>query len=235
MRLDKFLSEMEIGTRSQVKEYIKKGLVEVNNIIIKKSDYKIDENNDSIIFNGKSISYQKYKYYMLNKPAGVVSATKDNFDKTVLDLLSNESGKNLFPVGRLDKDTEGLLIITNDGDLSHNLLSPKKHIDKTYYVECSGHIDAHKIDILETGVDIGDDKPTKPAKVNLLSSNDTKYLMYLTITEGRFHQVKRMVEAIDGHVTYLKRISMGTLKLDDSLPKGSYRELTSEEISMLKK
>lgn len=234
MRLDKFLADMQIGTRSQVKEFIKKGLITVNDTVVRKADIKIDENNDEITYNGKVISYQKYKYYMLNKPAGVISATKDNLDKTVLDLLDKDCGKDLFPVGRLDKDTEGFLLITNDGELSHNLLSPKKHIDKKYYVECSGKFDADKQKALESGIDIGDDKPTLPAKVELLFSDDDSYKINLTITEGRFHQVKRMIEAIGGQVTYLKRLSMGRVELDNSLEKGKYRELTEDEVIALK-
>jgi 16S rRNA pseudouridine516 synthase len=164
-----------------------------------------------------------------------VTATKDNHDKTVMDLLSDVSGKDLFPVGRLDKDTEGLLLITNDGELSHRLLSPKKHVAKTYYVECGGQITDEDIEKLEKGVDIGDDKPTLPAKVELLTQNDGSYTMKLTITEGRFHQVKRMVQAVRGEVDYLKRLSMGTLLLDENLQKGQYRSLTEQEIIDLKK
>jgi 16S rRNA pseudouridine516 synthase len=183
---------------------------------------------------GKSVKYQRYFYYMLHKPAGVVTATYDKNDKTVMDLLVGADGKDLSPVGRLDKDTEGLLLITNDGELNHNLLSPKKHVAKTYYVECDGAIDEGKVEILEKGVDIGDSKPTLPAKVVILESADNCYKMELTITEGRFHQVKRMVAAVGGEVTYLKRISFGTLTLDENLEKGKYRPLTPQEIDDLK-
>ncbi len=235
MRLDKFLCDMQLGTRSQVKELIKKGNIAVNGNIIKSADFKIDENNDNILYMGTRLSYQSFYYYMLYKPSGVVTATKDNHDKTVMDLLSDVSGKDLFPVGRLDKDTEGLLLITNDGELSHRLLSPKRHVAKTYYVECRGQIIDEDIQKLEKGVDIGDDKPTLPAKVELLTQNDGSYTMKLTITEGRFHQVKRMVQAVGGEVTYLKRLSMGTLLLDENLQKGQYRSLTEQEIIDLKK
>lgn len=234
VRLDKFLADMEIGTRSQVKDYVKKGLVCVNGVKINKSDIKIDENNDEIAFNGEILSFQEFYYYILNKPAGVVTATKDNHDKTVMDLLKDCPGKNLSPVGRLDKDTEGLLLITNDGMLSHNLLSPKKHVDKTYYVECDGTITEDKIKSLENGVDIKDEKPTLPAKVKLLESNQDKYIIELTIHEGRFHQVKRMIEAVDGNVTYLKRLTFGPLSLDANLALGEYRCLTENEINQLK-
>lgn len=230
MRLDKFLADLQIGTRSQVKVDLKKGFVTVNGEVVKKADAKIDETKDQICYQGKLLTYQKFQYYMLHKPAGVVTATKDNIDKTVMDFFSKEAGKDLFPVGRLDKDTEGLLLITNDGELAHNLLSPKKHVPKTYYVVCEGQISDEKLASLEHGVDIGDDKPTLPASTRLLEQQENSYCMELTITEGRFHQVKRMIEAIGGKVTYLKRLSMGTLVLDEQLKKGSYRELTQQEL-----
>jgi 16S rRNA pseudouridine516 synthase len=235
MRLDKFLCDMQLGTRSQVKELIKKGNISVNGNIVKTADLKIDENSDDISYMGESLRYQSFYYYMLNKPAGVVTATKDNIDKTVMDLINGDGRKDLFPVGRLDKDTEGLLLITNDGGLSHKLLSPKKHVAKTYYVECDGKLTNEGMEKLESGIDIGDDKPTLPARVELLSQGDNSYRIKLTITEGRFHQIKRMVAAVGGEVTYLKRLSMGTLLLDDNLEKGQYRPLTEQEINDLKK
>lgn len=234
MRLDKFLCDMQIGTRSQVKDCIKKGNVSVNGVIIKNPDYKLDENMDNVSYMGKNVTYQSLYYYMLHKPMNVVTATKDSDNKTVMDLLPDACGKNLFPVGRLDKDTEGLLLITNDGELAHNLLSPIKHVEKTYYAECSGKIDTARIHMLETGVDIGDEEPTSPAKVRLISQSDCTYTIELTIMEGRFHQVKRMIQAVGGSVTYLKRLSMGSLSLDSDLPKGAYRPLTENEITRLK-
>lgn len=234
MRLDKFLCDMQIGTRSQVKDCIKKGNVSVNGVIIKNPDYKLDENTDNVSYMGKNVTYQSLYYYMLHKPMNVVTATKDSDNKTVMDLLPDACGKNLFPVGRLDKDTEGLLLITNDGELAHNLLSPIKHVEKTYYAECSGKIDTAMIHMLETGVDIGDEEPTSPAKVRLISQSDCTYTIELTIMEGRFHQVKRMIQAVGGSVTYLKRLSMGSLSLDSDLPKGAYRPLTENEITRLK-
>ena len=230
IRLDKYLCEMEMGTRSQVKEFVKKGMVSVNGEIIKKADFKFDETNAKVCVKDKEISYQKFYYYMLHKPAGVVSATVDNHDKTVLDILKDAPGKDLFPVGRLDKDTEGLLLITNDGELSHNLLSPKKHVDKTYLVEAKEIITEEMVKALENGVDIGEDKPTMPAKVEVLDSTR----MNLTIKEGKFHQIKRMLKAVDNEVLYLKRLSMGTLKLDENLALGEYRNLTDTEIEELK-
>ena len=237
VRLDKFLCDFEIGTRSEVKNYVKKGMVMVNGLMVKNSDLKIDEAKDIVSFNGKELVFEKFHYYVLNKPAGVVTATHDNHDKTVMDLLEGVVTKGLSPVGRLDKDTEGLLFITDDGVLNHNLLSPKKHVDKTYYVECSGEIDNENIKALEDGIDIGDEKPTLPAKVELLeqSTEIKKYTLNLTITEGRFHQVKRMIEAVGGEVTYLKRISFGPLVLDENLELGEYRKLTDIELDALLK
>ena len=231
IRLDKFLCEMEIGTRSQVKDMVKKGMVSVDGEVIKKADFKFDETAAKVCVNGKELSYQKFFYYMLNKPQGVVSATADNHDRTVLDLLKDALGKDLFPVGRLDKDTEGLLLITNDGELSHNLLSPKKHVDKTYLVETKEPVVEDMILKLEQGVDIGEEKLTLPAKVNKLEDKKIE----LTITEGKFHQVKRMLKAVDNEVVYLKRLSMGSLKLDAELALGEYRGLTEDEIIALKK
>ena len=231
IRLDKFLCEMEIGTRSQVKDMVKKGMVSVNGEVVKKADYKFDETAATVSVNGKELSYQKYYYYMLNKPQGVVSATIDNHDKTVLDILKDAPGKDLFPVGRLDKDTEGLLLITNDGELSHNLLSPKKHVDKTYLVETKENITEKMVIQLKEGVDIGEEKLTLPAQVNVLEDKKLE----LTIMEGKFHQVKRMLKAVDNEVIYLKRLSMGSLRLDEKLALGEYRCLTEEEILELKR
>lgn len=234
MRLDKFLCDMQLGTRSQVKESVKKGLVSVNGMLVKNPDFKLDETMDTVTYMGKVLTYQNLYYYMLHKPAGVVTATRDNHEPTVMSLLPDACGKDLFPVGRLDKDTEGLLLITNDGELSHNLLSPRKHVAKTYYAECTGTLTLDEMKLLENGVDIGDGQLTQPAKVRLISQSDGSYTMELTITEGRFHQVKRMVQAVGGSVTYLKRLSMGTLSLDADLPKGAYRQLTEQEIAGLK-
>lgn len=226
MRLDKFLCDNNIGTRSQVKEYIKKGQVTVNGQTVKKPETKVDEESDTVAFHGQAICYRKYVYYMLNKPAGVVSATNDNTAPTVVSLLDVPEQKDLFPVGRLDKDTTGLLLLTNDGALAHNLLSPKKHVDKTYLVKPQKPLSAEDIHRLEEGVDIGDEKPTAPAKAALTDSGD----LLLTIHEGRFHQVKRMLQAVDNQVLTLERISFGPLSLDPSLQRGEYRALTEKEL-----
>lgn len=231
MRLDKFLVTMEFGTRSEVKNIIKKGQITIDGIVCKNSDYKFNEETSLVCFQGKALSYKAFQYYMLNKPQGVVSATEDNHDKTVLDLLRDVRKKDLFPVGRLDKDTEGLLLLTNDGALAHSLLSPKKHVDKTYLVGLRSPLSEADITQLETGVDIGEEKLTLPAKVKTLDPLQIE----LTIHEGKFHQVKRMLQAVSNEVIYLKRISFGSLSLDSSLDLGEYRELTDEEIQLLKK
>ncbi len=231
IRLDKYLCEMEAGTRSEVKAFIKKGRVTVNGETAKAPEQKVDETRDTVTLDGHSFSYQKFFYYMLHKPAGVVTAVRDHHDQTVLDLLVDAPGKDLSPVGRLDKDTEGLLLITNDGALSHRLLSPVKHVPKTYLVHTKRPVTSQMCEKLEAGVEIGDETPTAPAKTNLLSDTDCGLL--LTITEGRFHQVKRMLQAVGNEVVYLKRLSMGTLVLDETLSKGSWRALTEEEKAQL--
>ncbi len=230
LRLDKFLCEQEVGSRSEVKIYLKKGHVMVNGAITKSADLKIDPDTDVVTYQGKILQYQPFYYYMMHKPAGVITATEDASQKTVMELLGEDYRKDLFPVGRLDKDTEGLLLITNDGELSHALLSPKKHVPKTYFVQIPEKLDDLQIQTLEQGVDIGDEKITLPAKVQLV--DDTHIL--LTIHEGRYHQVKRMLSAVGSQVLYLKRMTFGSLTLDNSLEKGAYRALTEDEIVALR-
>lgn len=232
MRLDKFLCELGIGTRSEVKATLKKGLVIVNGEVVKKPECKIDESKDEVCFGGERLYYEAVQYFLLNKPAGCVTATRDHLSETVMSFLPPERRDDLFPVGRLDKDTEGLLLITNDGPLAHELLSPKKHVDKTYYALIDGEVrEEHKKLFLE-GLDIGDDMKTLPGKLEILKSGAVSEIT-LTIHEGRFHQVKRMFEAIDTKVTYLKRLSMGPLSLGDLQP-GQVRRLTEEEVNSLK-
>ncbi len=233
MRLDKCLADAGVGTRTEVKQMIRKGQVAVNGEIVKKSEIKINPSTDCILVDGKEIFYQKDKYIMLHKPAGVVSATEDNREQTVLTLLPKELRKDIFPVGRLDKDTEGLLLLTNDGDLAHQLLSPKKHVDKTYYARVQGVVTEEDQKAFLDGIDIGDEKITMPAKLEILKS-DAESEILLTIQEGRFHQVKRMFEAVEKKVVYLKRMSMGALVLDETLSLGAFRMLTEEEILALK-
>ena len=229
MRLDKFLCEMNIGSRSQVKSYVKQGLVMINGVVSKDADIKIDEFQDIVSYKGKTLRYQQYHYYMLNKPRGVVCATQDNVSRVVLELLPAELRKGLFPVGRLDKDTEGLLLLTDDGELAHRLLSPTKHVDKTYLVQIALPLSAEECRTLEEGVDIGEDTHTRPAKVEVISDRQ----ILLTIHEGKFHQVKRMLKAVGNEVTGLKRVKFGRLSLDETLDSGQYRELTDSEVTLL--
>ncbi|MDF2944352.1 MAG: ribosomal small subunit pseudouridine synthase [Herbinix sp.] len=233
LRLDKYLADMGIGTRSELKVWIRKGRIKINGEICIKPETKVSINSDVISCDEIRVNYVNYLYYMLNKPAGVVSATRDNVSETVLDLIEDKQGKDLFPVGRLDKDTEGLLLITNDGDLAHQLLSPKKHVDKVYFAKVNGKVTEEDRLIFANGVDIGEDALTLPAKLTILKSDDISEIE-LTIQEGKFHQVKRMFEAVGKEVIYLKRMSMGSLLLDQSLELGEYRELTMEEITILK-
>lgn len=245
VRLDKYLADAGKGTRSQVKQYVKNGIISVNGAVAIKSDIKIDTEKDEVLFQGQPVTYSEFQYYMLNKPQGVVSATNDKKDKTVIELIDEEKRRDLFPVGRLDKDTEGLLIITNDGKLANNLLAPGKHVDKSYYVEIvkgeietnnaqkEGNISDEDIERIKTvfaqGVDIGDERPTRPA---ILESSGNGFL--ITISEGRYHQIKRMFQAVGYRVSFLKRISMGKLMLDENLKPGEYRKLTQCEIDVLK-
>ena len=233
VRLDKFLAEMGVGTRSQVKQLLKKGQISVNGEPEKRPERKIDPVEDWVSFQGQRIAYAEMEYYMLYKPAGYVSASRDSREKTVLDLLPDKKRKDLFPVGRLDKDTEGLLLITNDGALAHALLSPKKHVDKTYYARLARPLSEAGERHLEEGIDIGDEKPTLPAGLCVLDGDRTE--VEITVHEGRFHQIKRMFEAVENQVTYLKRLSMGSLKLDPALKKGEYRPLTKEELKSLRR
>lgn len=236
IRLDKFLSEMSGWTRSEVKKIVRTGSVTVDGNEVKKPETKIDEKLSIVRVDGRQIKYNKYEYYMLNKPKGFVSATTDREHKTVVDIISSSKKKDLFPVGRLDIDTEGLLLITNDGELAHRLLSPKNHVEKTYYVEVSGILDDVDVDAVEEGLDIGEEKKTIPAKMEILKTDIQNNISscYLTIHEGKFHQVKRMMKKLGKTVTYLKRVSMGSLILDSKLKNGNYRKLTEQEIIELK-
>lgn len=235
MRLDKFLGSCGLGSRKQLKEYIKNGMVCVDGEVASKPEMNVDPTKNEILFSGESLTedYKEFRYYLLNKPQGVVSATRDNHDETVLDLIDTGYDNNLSPVGRLDKDTEGLLIITNDGKLSHRLLSPKKHVEKEYEVYTRNPLTDKDIKKLETGVDIGDEEPTLPAKA-FIENRDGEEILHLIIHEGRFHQVKRMLEAVGNEVVFLRRIRMGGLVLDPDLEPGEYRELSEDELKLLK-
>lgn len=234
LRIDKYLADMGIGTRSEVKQYIRKKQVQINGNYPKGPEQKVDPEQDIIFFQGKAISYIEMEYFMLNKPAGCVSATTDAKHKTVLDYIDTKKRKDLFPVGRLDIDTEGLLLITNDGALAHELLSPKKHVAKTYYAKVEGCVTSEDVVQFEKGVDIGEERLTLPAELKILTvSPEDISEIELTIMEGKFHQVKRMFEAVGKKVIYLKRISMGDLVLDEALQPGEYRKLTAEEIEKI--
>ena len=232
IRLDKYLADMGIGTRTEVKKLIRQGKVKVDDYIVKSPEQKIDTVTQKVFCEGQEVGYEEYEYYMLNKPAGYVSATTDAKDKTVLELITDKKRKDLFPVGRLDKDTEGLLLITNDGDLAHRLLAPKKHVDKLYYAKIEGVVTEEDVRAFAEGVDIGENEVTRPAVLEILKSDEISEI-HLTIQEGKFHQVKRMFEAVGKKVIYLKRISMGTLQLDENLKLGEYRMLTEEELKHL--
>ncbi len=233
LRLDKYLADMGIGTRSEIKEWIRKGRVMLNDTICTRPESKVLVGSDLVCFDTALVGYVKNQYIMLYKPAGVVSATHDNVSRTVLELITDQKCKDLFPVGRLDKDTEGLLLITNDGELAHQLLSPKKHVDKVYYARVRGRVtEEDRLRFLQ-GVDIKEEELTMPAYLTILSSAEISEVE-LTLHEGRFHQVKRMFEAVGKEVIYLKRLSMGSLILDPELKPGEYRELTEQELAGLK-
>ncbi|MBA4700035.1 MAG: rRNA pseudouridine synthase [Ruminococcus sp.] len=232
LRLDKYLADMGAGTRSEVKKAIAKGQVSIGGLVVKRPETKIDTEQDEVEYQGRSVSYVEYEYYMLNKPAGVVSATEDKKEQTVVDLIESRLRKDLFPVGRLDKDTEGLLLITNDGKMAHRLLSPKKHVDKVYYARIKGNVSQADVQAFSDGLDIGEKQRTLPAKLAVLKADEISEIE-VTIHEGKFHQVKRMFEAVEKEVLYLKRIRMGSLELDDTLLPGTYRKLTEKEISEL--
>ncbi len=233
LRLDKFLADMGVGTRTEVKNYIRRGCIKVNDCVVKSSDIKVDF-NDKVEYHDNIISYASKEYYMLNKPAGVVSATSDKFCETVIDLIHSKKRNDLFPVGRLDKDTEGLLLITNDGDLAHQLLSPKKKVGKLYYAKVNGMVTESDVKVFEQGIVVDEELHALPATLTVLKSGEESEITLL-IYEGKFHQVKRMFEAVGKTVSYLKRLSMGPLTLDENLSPGEYRELTEEEINLLTK
>ncbi len=233
-RLDKILANMGYGSRKDVKRLIKDGRVKVNDNIVFNSDFKVNPYDDHILLDNDKINYRKYIYLMMNKPKGVVSSTDDPNSNTVIDMLDDKYlVYKPFPVGRLDKDTEGLLLISNDGKLAHELLSPKKRVNKKYYAEVDGYVEEDHIELFKKGIILDDGYKTLPSQLKIISSGVVSKV-YLTIQEGKFHQVKRMFQSIGMKVLYLKRISMGSLVLDNDLALGQVRELTEEEISLLK-
>jgi len=227
-RLDKFLTDAGVCSRSQVKLLLKQGRVEVDGIKVKDGSAKRDYGAVLVTVDGETIRYEEFRYYLLNKPAGCVSATKDNLNDTVVELLQGVNTKDLFPVGRLDKDTEGLLLITNDGKLAHDLLSPKKHVKKCYFARLDGRLSEEDKVVIESGIDIGDDTPCLPAEIVYEGSSQDCVKIY--ITEGRYHQVKRMFAARGLTVTYLKRLSMGELILPDDLASGKFMKITKDQV-----
>lgn len=230
MRLDKLLAHMGYGTRKEVKQLLKSGAVMWNGEVIKSANQKVNPEEDSITVYGERVEYKEFLYLMMNKPADVISATWDKMDQTVIDLLIEEDRHfEPFPVGRLDKDTEGLLLLTNDGKLAHQLLTPKNNIAKTYMAKVKHPIDEEDVKRFAEGIQL-EEFMTKPA---VLERTVDDLIIRVTITEGKFHQVKRMVHAIDNEVLHLQRVSMGSLQLDESLALGEYRELTDEELSSL--
>ncbi|PTO38329.1 16S rRNA pseudouridine(516) synthase [Enterococcus mundtii] len=237
MRLDKFLADIGLGSRKEVKGLIKKGLITVNGTCIKSDKYQVKETEDTVMYLDESLHYQKDFYYILNKPAGVVSATQDNHDQTVIDLLSDEDFReDLFPVGRLDKDTEGLLILTNDGQFSHQLLSPKKHVEKEYLAEVAGVMTKEDVSAFAEGLLIDGDEQTLPAKlfIDSVDEETNTSRIRLILHEGKFHQVKRMVKAVGKEVTYLKRLRMGNFLLPEDLALGEYRQMTPDELAQVR-
>lgn len=233
MRLDKFLVEMKKGSRSEVKKLIKSGRVTVDGRTVREPEQKFDPERAQISLDGQTVSYASFEYFMLNKPQGVVSATEDRRFQTVVDLIGDARRKDLFPAGRLDIDTEGLLLITNDGQLAHQLLSPKKHVDKVYFARVEGILPSDVKEQFAKGLTLDGEVKTLPAQLELLKEEPVSEVR-LTIHEGKFHQVKRMFEAVGCRVIYLKRLSMGSLVLDETLAPGEYRRLTDDELRALK-
>lgn len=234
-RLDKLLSNYGFGSRSKIRQLAKDGLIKVDNEIVKDSSLHVDPVKSEIDVNGERLNYRQYIYIMMNKPAGVISATDDKRLKTVLDLLPEEfTCFDLFPAGRLDIDTEGLLLLTNDGQLAHNLLSPKKHVPKKYYAIIAGAVTEEDVHRFKSGVTLDDGYKTMSSELEIIKSG-ARSEIELVLHEGKFHQVKRMFEAVGKKVVYLKRIQMGGLRLDESIPLGRCRELLPEEVELLKK
>lgn len=234
-RLDKVLASQGFGSRKEVKALVKKGHVRVDGIPVDDSGMQVDPEKSNITIFDKKLDFRKYIYLMMNKPAGVISATEDDYDSTVIDLLNGQYNNfALFPVGRLDKDTVGLLILTNDGELNHRLISPKWHVDKTYYAKIDKPVDPGDIEKFKNGITLDDGYVCMEAVLEIIESSEEGSEILLTIQEGKFHQVKRMFESIGKSVKFLKRMSFGPISLDEKLEYGQWRELTQEEINLLK-
>lgn len=232
IRLDKYLADCGCGTRSEIKKEIRAGAASVNGVKVSDGALKINPDTDEVTWHGEQKSRSTYEYVMLYKPAGCVTALRDSRHRTVMDYLPETVHKNVAPAGRLDIDTEGLLLITDDGPLVHRLLSPAHHVPKTYFVRVNRTLTDEEVRIFQEGVDIGEDRPARPAQLQIVSSGQESE-GFITVTEGKFHQVKRMFAAVGMEVLYLKRVSMGSLQLDETLGPGGSRSLTEEEIGSL--
>lgn len=231
MRLDKFLVATGCCTRSEAKKYVRAGAVTLNGTVPRSSDISVDEENDTVTFCGKNVTYRKFTYIMLNKPDGVVSATEDGRDTTVLDLLPQDvRTRGMFPCGRLDKNTLGLMLLTDNGELAHRLLAPKSHVRKVYYFKSKLAVSHEDAERFEKGLVLEDGYETKPAQIRLCGDGSEGYI---TLVEGKYHQIKRMLEALDNKITYLERIEFGPLTLDGALARGEWRYLTENEIAEL--
>lgn len=235
-RLDKVLANLGYGTRKEVKAIVKDRIVEVDDVIVKDSGMKIDPEKSKIKVSGELINYKKFVYLLMNKPNGVVSATFDNYDETVIDLLEPEHQVfKPFPIGRLDKDTVGLLLITNDGELNHRLIAPKWHVDKVYYAEIDKTVTNDDVKAFEKGIVLDDGYKCLPAKLEILEADENGSKVNVTIQEGKFHQVKKMFISRDKNVVYLQRIKFGPMELaGENLEEGTYRELSEKEVEILK-
>jgi 16S rRNA pseudouridine516 synthase len=235
LRLDKVLGNLGIGSRREIKDMARHGRITVNGNAVLNAASHVNPYDDVIEVDGERIVYREFVYLLMNKPAGLVSATEDSREQTVVSLLEPEDEAfHPFPVGRLDKDTEGLLLLTNDGQLAHDLLSPKKHVPKSYYAKVTQRVSELDVRAFSAGIQLDDGYTCMPARLVILNAQDEVSEVEVTIHEGKFHQVKRMFEAIDKQVVYLRRFRMGNLELDEDLPPGTYRELTDEELSLLR-
>ncbi len=233
MRLDKYLADMGLGTRNEIKKAVRKGRVSAGGRVLTDPGAKVGP-EDEVLFDGKAVTYEPYVYYMLHKPAGVISASEDRRERTCVDLIDETRRRDLFPVGRLDRDTEGLLLITNDGDLCHRLLTPSRHVDKVYYARISGKVTEEDVRGFASGLQVDADFRAMPAQLRILRS-DSVSEVEVVIREGKFHQIKRMFRAVGKEVLYLKRLSMGSLTLDPALEAGAWRRLTADELAELRK
>lgn len=234
MRIDKLLANMGYGSRKDVKTLLKQGVVRIDDQVVKDAKRQVQLETERVTVHGDVVEYRPFVYLMMNKPEGVVSATEDQVETTVIELIDpSYAHYELFPVGRLDKDTTGLLLLTNDGAFNHALMSPRKHVDKVYVAEVDGEMTVEDVRRFAEGVELEDGYTTKPARLEVISRNGRRSTIRLTLSEGKYHQVKRMVAAVGKHVERLERIQIGTLELDPTLERGAYRELTTEELDQL--